>query len=653
LVENGTYYENLVVPKAVKIIGEDKNKTIIDGNELGTCIEITSDNVTIEGFTIRDSALLYPICGVRINSANYCNITGNIFTNNNIPIRLESSTQNYISKNNIFLNAYGIEVVSSSNNIITENNISQNTNSGLHISSSNTNIISNNTITKSTDNAIYVSVSYNTIISGNILTNSPIGITLAFSKDNVIDSNTITNMINQAIFIYSWSDTYNSHNNTILDNLVTNSGTGISLVNTNSSVVSLNTLSNNNGGLFLSASCNNNTIIANIITKNIDRGILLSESTDNLIKNNNVSGNNYGIMLQDAYANNIYHNNFLSNIDQVDITLDDSNSWDDGYPSGGNYWTDYSGVDSDSDGIGDTPYFIDENNQDNYPLMQPFTQETQKKSYLVVRGSNDYIYLRTLNSTDSSWGNWIALPGSTYDTPAAALFNNQVHIVVRGMDEHTLWHGYYNVLTEEFVGWTMLAGSSPSPPVLTSNGTMLCLVVHGMDDLIYYRCYSDGSWGDWQLLPNGATIDSPAAALLGNELHVVVRGTDGFTMWHKIILPEGAVLQEWSWIPGASASPPILSASQNANELYMLVRGADDGIYYTQFEESSWGGWTNLQGLTTRSPCATINGEELHVVVCGSDEVTLWHGKVDLNSKIFLGWIWISGSTPSAPTLTS
>jgi hypothetical protein len=45
------------------------------------------------------------------------------------------------------------------------------------------------------------------------------------------------------------------------------------------------------------------------------------------------------------------------------------NTWDDGYPSGGNYWSDYNGYDSDHDGIGDTPYFIDENNTDHYPLM--------------------------------------------------------------------------------------------------------------------------------------------------------------------------------------------------------------------------------------------------------------------------------------------
>ena len=58
-----------------------------------------------------------------------------------------------------------------------------------------------------------------------------------------------------------------------------------------------------------------------------------------------------------------------------------NNTWDDCYPSGGNYWSDYSGVDAYSgvyqnetgrDGIGDTPYVIDEYNIDRYPLMTAY-----------------------------------------------------------------------------------------------------------------------------------------------------------------------------------------------------------------------------------------------------------------------------------------
>ncbi|HEX9261603.1 MAG TPA: hypothetical protein VF893_03660, partial [Candidatus Bathyarchaeia archaeon] len=56
------------------------------------------------------------------------------------------------------------------------------------------------------------------------------------------------------------------------------------------------------------------------------------------------------------------------------FTLESTNVWDDGYPSGGNYWSDYQNryadaKETDSSGIWNTPYVIDDKNQDRYPLV--------------------------------------------------------------------------------------------------------------------------------------------------------------------------------------------------------------------------------------------------------------------------------------------
>jgi hypothetical protein len=57
------------------------------------------------------------------------------------------------------------------------------------------------------------------------------------------------------------------------------------------------------------------------------------------------------------------------------------NAWDDGYPSCGNYWSDYNDTDLNGDGIGDTPYIIDTNNTDRYPLMSPYWYWSNPASY--------------------------------------------------------------------------------------------------------------------------------------------------------------------------------------------------------------------------------------------------------------------------------
>lgn len=130
-----------------------------------------------------------------------------------------------------------------------------------------------------------------------------------------------------------------------------------------------------------------NTIAYNIIT-NCSWGVAIwiQDSTwtshDHLVVGNIIRNNEIGVGL--AYTtryNKVYHNNFLNNTHQgYDIT-GQTNYWTNDYPSGGNYWSDYTGSDTysgphqnepGSDGIGDTPYSFEDNTQDNYPLMNPY-----------------------------------------------------------------------------------------------------------------------------------------------------------------------------------------------------------------------------------------------------------------------------------------
>lgn len=101
-------------------------------------------------------------------------------------------------------------------------------------------------------------------------------------------------------------------------------------------------------------------------------GIYLRESHRNILIGNTIRNNNYGIFLNNPIRNSIYHNNFVENEIQVDPWVTSyHNEWD--HEGVGNYWSDYSGVDSNLDGIGDIPYVIDSKNVDNYPLMGPWS----------------------------------------------------------------------------------------------------------------------------------------------------------------------------------------------------------------------------------------------------------------------------------------
>ena len=124
-----------------------------------------------------------------------------------------------------------------------------------------------------------------------------------------------------------------------------------------------------------------NVTIKNMEIKADFCGISLSGSSDIIVEGNTIRDTDYGVMLWNSANNKFYHNNFINNTDHVYNAPSYGNAWDDGYPSGGNYWSNYvvgdhySGPGQDepgSDGIGDTLYFIDSNNQDNYPLMEPW-----------------------------------------------------------------------------------------------------------------------------------------------------------------------------------------------------------------------------------------------------------------------------------------
>ncbi|MCK4482429.1 right-handed parallel beta-helix repeat-containing protein, partial [Candidatus Bathyarchaeota archaeon] len=134
-------------------------------------------------------------------------------------------------------------------------------------------------------------------------------------------------------------------NVTVKNTNIKNFGYGIYLdSSSNNSISGNNVTSNNDDGIRLSSS-SNNSITGNNVRANNWQGIRLIASSNNSISGNNVTSNNcYCIIIDGSSGNSIYHNNFIDNTKQVH-NYGSTNAWDDGYPSGGNYWSDYTDAD--------------------------------------------------------------------------------------------------------------------------------------------------------------------------------------------------------------------------------------------------------------------------------------------------------------------
>jgi parallel beta-helix repeat protein len=300
-----------------------RSNIIIDGNHH------TLRGGTGSGIGILLDGITYGVKNVTLRNI--------VVTGFNSAVTVDLSSFNNISRNEISDSSYGIDLAESSHNIISENTI-RNCTQGVFVGTSSNNTVSKNVITNPVPNpkpsstyGIWISgESYNNTFSGNVITNSNFGVRFFFSSLNTVTENNITN---------------------------------------------------NGSGLFLT-SASNNTISANTIRENNLNGVYLEDSSNNnTLSGNTVAENGNGIYLTDnSYYNKIHENNFLHNSIQVSGHI--QNAYDLGWPTGGNFWSDYGGVDAYTgayqnltgrDGLGDISQPILLDNPDHYPLMGLFS----------------------------------------------------------------------------------------------------------------------------------------------------------------------------------------------------------------------------------------------------------------------------------------
>ena len=527
-VHNGTYYENIVINKPINLIGEDRNHTIIYGKaatqpkdylngqkfifysgrwgEIGeidaTCgpqgpayqdswwyhmnttngdgvVVINADNVTLSGFTIKNRAYLGS-AGIYINS-NYTAVTGNNIRDNMHGIYLDHGSNNVLSDNNItcrlhggyfWHDSYGIGLYDSSDNIIAHNTIISCGATGITLMSSNSNhnnTIYMNTVTDNINGISLESGAYNTILQNIITHNSDTGIDNG-GDNNTISRNTITN---------------NSYN-------------GISLGGPNN-IVSGNTIADNNeSGISMRSASDNNTLCGNTITDNC-YGISVGDSQHGLntqntiIEGNTISHNDHGIYLYEGTSNSIIYHNNLTNSENAYVSHGcNDNQWYDQTLHQGNYWDDYIGVDENHDGIGDTPYHIQEQGMDAYPLMSPYCP-----SRLVENLNTGEEFVTIQGAIDTSHtGDTLFVHSSMYyeniivDRAITLIGEDRYTTIIDGAGNENVVDLSANGVT--ISGFTIRNGEKGIYIRMSDHNTIIGNKITNTDNGIYLD--SDGSW---------------------------------------------------------------------------------------------------------------------------------------------------------------
>jgi hypothetical protein len=285
-----------------------------------------------------------------------------IYTDNGVTSGNGSATNPYIIEGwNIVAPVYkdGIDIEQTNASLVIKNvniqggNVGSN---GIFLSHA-TNVVVRDTAISSLNDGISIFLSNATVENSLISSNGEYGISILDGENVNLFNNTITLGLGDGI-----------HGNNYCVNCLLN--------------VTGNRITSNLSGIILQ-SMNNSFIFENTVSANQNDGIGVYRSTYVVFVLNNVTNNGVGANLVSSTNNLVHHNNFVTNHLQAFDNKTGQNMWDVGYASGGNYWSDYTGVDNCSgprqdicprpDGIGDKPYTF-ASARDNYPLENFFVQ---------------------------------------------------------------------------------------------------------------------------------------------------------------------------------------------------------------------------------------------------------------------------------------
>ena len=394
----------------------------VESNRVGVLLD-SSPSITIS-----NDRLSYNVQAIVANNSQRIIVSGNTVSfqkYNDIAILLNSAPNSVVTGNNVYMNSGGgIYVQTSANVLLSDNTVSSNSyGTGVHIYQSPGAAISNNNVTRNNAgidismsgnvtvlsnqfswNILGLEIGGNNTVSNNTFSFDTVGIVCACSGTNMTirgngfayDGLTLDTYI--GTYVPSFNITGNLVNNKPMlfykdcSNIIINSVPVGQLIAVNCRNLQIRNvqITNTVVGAQL-VNVNNATIMNNSINSNSQGGIELSGSNIT-IAFNNISNNLRSSAIAPAVQSMlVHHNNFIYN----SASGNGGGVWDNGVPSGGNFWSDYVGVDNCSgpsqnicpspDGIGDTPFqLVGQPAEDRYPLIRPYllTPDTTPPTWL-------------------------------------------------------------------------------------------------------------------------------------------------------------------------------------------------------------------------------------------------------------------------------
>lgn len=362
-VRKGTYTERFVIDKALSLKGEDKDATIINGNNSGTVVLIRHDNVEVSGFTIiYGDTPNHPysqwmwstrLIGIHLLSVKGCNVNGNKIMDCGAGIWLYDSPQNIITDNYLFRNDYGIRVELTSNNVFERNTETGNW-AGMRFISSGNNKLRNNTMNSNTENFAILGAEpcyINDVDTSNTVDGRPIYYWIGVSHQSVPSDAGCVFLVNcVGVIVQGLSLSKNSDgiilvgclNCLVANNTIRETNSGISThssISTNivgNNLDCINAINANGNGtritnniiiasaIGVGAEGNYQTVADNTVTITQWQGYMIKCSGSyNTIIHNSLNGTSYTYGTMDG-SNNVFYQNTMTNCYQLNVNSSES-----------------------------------------------------------------------------------------------------------------------------------------------------------------------------------------------------------------------------------------------------------------------------------------------------------------------------------------